>query len=682
MSFLSKSLKIVVTSWAAAMLLASSLSAAEYSASFKGTDLQEFINIVGKNLNKTIIMDPGVRGKVNVRSYDLLSEDQYYQFFLNVLEVYGYAVVEMPNNVLKVIKSKDAKTAAIPVVADENPGRGDEFVTRVVPVKNVSVRELAPLLRQLNDNAGGGNVVHYDPSNVIMLTGRAEVVNRLVKIIGLVDKAGDQEVEIVNLEHASSVEMVRIVEALLRTSGGKDSTPEYLIPKVVADERTNSVLVSGEPKARARVVNLIDKLDSELETNGNTAVFYLKYAQAKELVAVLKGVSESIAAEKTTGQNAKTSQKRGTSIEAHEDSNSIVITAQPDMMRSLREVIQQLDIRRAQVLVEAIIVEVQEGNGAEFGVQFIDPESGVMQWNTGGQAPISSIWAGAREAEDTPGTTVCTGDTCTINPETRGDLTLLASILGQVNGAMIGVLKNDWGAVVQAVRADSNSNVLATPSITTLDNQEAYIIVGQDVPVLTGSTASSNNSNPFQTIQRQEVGVKLKVTPQINEGNAIQLTIEQEVSGVSGQTNVDITINKRQMKTTVMADDGGTIVLGGLIDEDVQDSVSKVPILGDIPIIGELFTTKKSSKKQRTLMVFLRPTIVRDAESMNGISHRKYNFIRAQQLSRTEEGIPLLDGDVPLLPEWNSPDDLPPQFEQYMLDRERRKAEVKEKAFN
>lgn len=665
-------------------LFMTSLSAAEYAANFKGTDIEEFINIVGKNLNKTIIVDPSVRGKINVRSYDLLNDDQYYQFFLNVLQVYGYAVVEMDNNVLKVIRDKDAKAAAIPVEGDDdgNTALGDEFVTRVVQVHNVSVRELAPLLRQLNDNAGGGNVVHYEPSNVLMLTGRADVVKRLVSIVHRVDTAGDKDVDVVDLKYASAGEMVRIVNNLNKAQEQGANTPAFLQPKLVADDRTNSVLISGDPKARKRIMKLIKRLDRELKTSGNTKVYYLKYAKAKDLVPVLQGVSDSIEADDTKGSTnqggrSAAGSNRNVSIEAHEESNSLVITAEPDMMQSLESVIRQLDIRRAQVHIEAIIVELYEGDGANLGVQYFSTDGGVMQWNSGSQSSVSSIWAANREAEPTEQGSVTridsdTGDPITQeNPEEPGDYTALSDVLGSINGMMLGVLKNDWAAVVQAVRTSTNSNVLSTPSITTLDNQEANIIVGQDVPVLTGSTASSSNDNPFQTIEREEVGIKLKVTPQINEGDAVQMKIEQEVSSVSGTTSVDITINKRQLTTTVMADDGATIVLGGLIDEDTEESVSKVPLLGDIPIIGNLFKSRSNTKTKRNLVVFLRPTIIRDGTTMNYLSNRKYNYIRAQQLEQYNRGdIPLLDDEKrPVLPEWNDALALPPSFEEYLKDR-------------
>lgn len=656
------------------LLSANSASAAQYSPNFKGTDLNEFINIVGKNLKKTMIVDPNVRGKVNVRSYDLLTEEQYYQFFLNVLEVYGFAAIETGNNIIKIVRNKKAKSAATPLVDDENPGIGDEMVTRVVEVKNVTVRELSPLLRQMSDQAGGGTVVNYDPANVFIMTGTAAVVNRLANIIKRVDRAGDQYEQIIKLKFASAGEMVRIVEALNKTTQGKAGTPSFLIPKIVADDRTNSVIVSGEKQARERIAKLIERLDSELENNGNTRVYYLKYSKAEELVDVLKGVSESIEAETTTAKTTnRKSQKRNISIEAHEDTNTLVITAQPDMLRSLEAVIRQLDVRRAQVLIEAIIVEVFESDGVNLGVQWVN-ESGAMTQFTNGPAPISAVAAAAEAARSTPGakgsTVTSENGAVTVNPDQpdiKGDYSLAAQLLGTVSGGMFGIMKNGWGAIVQAVSADTNSNILATPSITTLDNEEAHFLVGQEVPIITGSTTGSSNSNPFQTVDRQEVGIKLKVTPQVNEGAGVQLTIEQEVSSVSGATGVDISINKREIKTTVMADNGATIILGGLIDEDVQESVQKVPLLGDIPVLGHLFKSTSNTKRKRNLMVFLRPTIIRDGKLMNEISKEKYNFIRADELRKQEDGLELMsDEKLPLLPKWNDTLSLPPSFDQYL----------------
>jgi general secretion pathway protein D len=670
-----KGLFLVVGS--ALFAVSSLVAAADYSPNFKNTEISEFINIVGKNLKKTIIVDPNVRGKITVRSYDLLSEDQYYQFFLNVLQVYGYSAVTMSSGVVKVIRSKDAKSSNIPVV-EGSPFDGDEMITRVMPVYNVPVRELAPLLRQLNDTAGGGNVVSHDASNVMMLTGRAAVVNRLVEIIERVDKAGDEEVEIIKLKYASATELVRIIDSVNK-SQGKSNAGGKSDPRVVADDRTNSIIVSGDVKARKRLINLVERMDSELETSGNTRVIFLNYAKSQDLVKVLKGVSASIQAEEKSSTKGRQSTSRDISIESHEDSNALVITAEPDMMRSLEDVIRQLDVRRAQVLVEAIIVEVFEGDGTTLGVQWANEKGGGTQFNNG-VVGIGSLAVGINQAQDKTLvdsiTTTSNGDTVVVPTEKSqlGDLSGLASLLGGVNGLLLGGVKDGWGAVLQAVSTDTNSNLLATPHLTTMDNEEAFFIVGQEVPIITGSTTGSNNANPFQSVDRQEVGIKLKVTPQINEGDAVQLLIEQEVSSVSGATSVDVIINKREIKTSVIVDDGGTIVLGGLIDDAVQESVSKVPLLGDIPILGNLFKSTSTSVSKRNLMVFIRPTIIRDGVTMNEISHKKYQYIRAEQLKRQSQGIPLMPNtEGPTLPEWNDKLSLPPSFEDYIMNKDKEK---------
>ncbi|MCW3172334.1 type II secretion system secretin GspD [Shewanella subflava] len=658
----------------AAMLASHGAWSEQYAANFKGTDIQEFINIVGKNLNKTIIVDPTVRGKINVRSYDLLNDEQYYQFFLNVLQVYGYAVVEMENQVIKVIKDKDAKTAAIRVADDSSPGLGDEMVTRIVALYNTEAKQLAPLLRQLNDNAGGGNVVNYDPSNVLMISGRAAVVNKLVDIVRRVDKQGDTAVQVVSLEFASAGEIVRIIDTLYRSSANQAQLPGQA-PKVVADERINAVVVSGDEKSRQRVVELIKRLDAEQANTGNTKVRYLRYAKAEDLVEVLTGFAQNLQNDKDGAQQQGGNKRRNEiNIMAHPDTNALVISAEPDQLRTIENVISQLDIRRAQVLVEAIIVEVAEGDDVGFGIQWATEAGGGTQFNNLGPT-IGEIGAGVWNARDKKASQTCSGagdnQTCTDNPDTPGDITLLAQALGKVNGMAWGVAMGDFGALIQAVSSDTNSNVLATPSITTLDNQEASFIVGDEVPILTGSQNSSNgNSNPFQTVERKEVGVKLKVVPQINEGSSVKLTIEQEVSGINGKTGVDVTFATRRLTTTVMADSGQIVVLGGLINEEVQESIQKVPFLGDIPVIGHLFKSSSSGKKKKNLMIFIKPTIIRDGITMEGIAGRKYNYFRALQLDQQERGINLMpNSQVPVLEEWDQeaylPDEVNEVLERY-----------------
>ncbi|NGZ14762.1 type II secretion system secretin GspD [Vibrio aestuarianus] len=632
----------------------------DFSASFKGTDIQEFINIVGRNLEKTIIVDPSVRGKVDVRSYDTLTEEQYYSFFLNVLEVYGFAVVEMDNGVLKVIKAKDAKTSAIPVVGDDEKENGDSVITRVVAVRNVSVRELSPLLRQLIDNAGAGNVVHYDPANIILITGRAAVVNRLADIIKRVDQAGDKDIEVVELNNASAAEMVRIVEALNKTNDAKN-TPEFLQPKLVADDRTNAILISGDPKVRERLKRLIKQLDVEMATKGNNRVIYLKYAKAEDLVDVLKGVSDNLQAEKQSGQKSGQGAQRGeVMISAHPQTNSLIVTAPQDIMKALEDVIAQLDIRRAQVLIEALIVEMAEGDGINLGVQWGSLESGsVIQYGNAG-APIGQVMVGLEEAKDTTTSkAVYDSDGNFLRNENtteKGDYSTLASALGSVNGAAMSLVMGDWTALISAVASNSNSNILSSPSITVMDNGEASFIVGEEVPVLTGSTAGSSNDNPFQTVDRKEVGIKLKVVPQINEGDSVQLQIEQEVSNVLGANGaVDVRFAKRQLNTSVIVQDGQMLVLGGLIDERAVESESKVPLLGDIPGLGYLFKSTRTQVEKKNLMVFIKPTIIRDGMTADGITQRKYNYIRAEQLFKLDQGLKLMDdNNIPVIPKFGS----------------------------
>ena len=643
---------LLATALIASLMAGQPIRAAEFSASFKGTDIQEFINTVGKNLNKTIIVEPSVRGKINVRSYDLLNEEQYYQFFLSVLDVYGFSVVTMDNGVLKVLRSNTAKTSGVPVVDDQDPGMGDEMVTRVVPVRNVSVRELAPLLRQLNDNAGGGNVVHYEPSNVLLITGRAMVVNRLVDIVRRVDKAGDQDMDIVRLKYASASEIVRLVTALTKDDA-RANMGSLLTPKVVADERTNSVVVSGDPKARQRMLQMIRQLDRDQESQGNTKVFYLKYAKAKNLVEVLNGVSKSILADKEAGKTTGGSSDKKLNIQADEQTNALVITAQPDAMQEIEKVINRLDIRRAQVLVEAIIVEVSNSNGAQLGVQWGNSNGGMVQFTgSNAQMPISTF-------------VTAKGDSATDTQK---------SALAALNGAAVGFYSGDWFALLTALKSDSKSDVLSTPSLVTMDNQEASFNVGQDVPVLTGSqTTTSSDSAVFNTVERKTVGTKLKFKPQINEGDSVLLEIEQEVSSVdstgsssssSSSSSLGPTFNVRTIKNAVLVKSGETVVLGGLLDEKVSETISKVPLLGDIPVLGELFKATSTGRDKRNLMVFIRPVILRDPVTYSGISGNKYSLFRAEQLDRASKGIPLMpELDKPVLPTYGTSPMLSPSLQ-------------------
>ncbi len=648
--------------------LCSSSSLAEentFTASFKDTDLKSFIETVGANLNKTIVMGPDVQGKVSIRTITPLNERQYYQLFLNLLEAQGYAVVPVENNVLKVVKSGAAKTEPLPLTGEGHENyAGDEMVTRIVPVRNVSVRELAPVLQQMTDLDGSGSIVNYEPSNVIMLTGRASVVKRLTEVIQRIDREGNRTEEVIPLDNASASEIVRVLESLTRNSS--ENQPATLKSQIVADERTNSVIVSADPSTRDKMRRLIRRLDSEMERSGNSQVFYLKYSKAEDLVDVLKQVSGTLTSAKEEAESTTGSGRDVVSIAASKHSNALIVTAPQDIMQSLQSVIEQLDIRRAQVHVEALIAEVAEGSNINFGVQWMSKDTGFMQFANGTQIPIGSLSMAVSQAKPQKGSTVISENgATTINPDTEGDLSRLSQLLSGFSGTAVGVVKGDWAALVQAVKNDSGTNVLSMPSITTLDNQEAFFMVGQDVPVLTGSAVGENNSNPFNTVERKKVGIMLKVTPQINEGNAVQMVIEQEVSKVEGQTSLDVVFGERKLKTTVLANDGELIVLGGLMDDQAGESVAKVPLLGDIPLIGNLFKSTADKKEKRNLMVFIRPTILRDGMAADGVSQRKYNYMRAEQIYRDEQGLSLMPHTAqPVLPAQNQA--LPPEVRAFL----------------
>lgn len=603
------------------LLMASSLGwSAEFSASFKGTDIQEFINTVSKNLNKTVIIDPSVKGNITVRSYDMMNEEQYYQFFLSVLDVYGFTVVPMDNNVLKIIRSKEAKNTSMPLASDDQPGIGDEVVTRVVPVNNVAARDLAPLLRQLNDNAGAGSVVHYEPSNVLLMTGRAAVIKRLMAIVERVDQAGDRNVTIVPLSFASAREVVKIVTELNKTDE-KSALPGMMTANVVADERTNSVLVRGEPNSRQQAIDMIRQLDRQQAVQGNTKVIYLKYAKAADLVEVLTGVGDSI---KTEQQNALPALRKEMSIKAHAQTNALIVNAAPDVMRDLEQVIARLDIRRPQVLVEAVIAEVQDADGLNLGIQWSNKHAGMTQFtNTG--LPISTMVAGVDQYKQDGA----------VNSS-------MTSALNSFNGIAAGFYQGNWSLLLTALSSNSKNDILATPSIVTLDNMEATFNVGQEVPVLSGSQTTSGD-NVFNTVERKTVGIKLKVKPQINEGDSVLLEIEQEVSSVadaasSSSSDLGATFNTRTVNNAVLVSSGETVVVGGLLDKSTRESASKVPLLGDIPLLGHLFRSNSRQVSKRNLMLFIRPSIIRDRGQYQNASSDKFRAFSQEQEQQRDVG--------------------------------------------
>lgn len=458
-----------------------------------------------------------------------------------------------------------------------------------------------------------------------------------------IDQATGDEIEVIPLQHASATEIVRVITQLEGRGGAKG---KHSSSKVIADERTNSILLGGAVASRVRIRALIGHLDTPMDTGGHTHVVYLKNAVAKDLVSVLTGVSKSVVAGK--GKKTAISGRGGNvTIQADENTNALVINAPPDVFRSLRSVIQKLDIRRAQVLVEAVIAEVTTATSTELGVQ----------------------WAGDGSASDNPIGLISFNN----NAAALGGLLEDPPVATPVSGGLnLGIGKftgsNKVAALINALSADTSNNILSTPTLVTLDNEDAEIVVGNNVPFLTGqytNTGSTGSTNPFSTIQRQDVGLTLKIKPQINEGNAVKLDVEQEVSSIAPSTaGVDLITNKRSIKTSVMVDDGQVLVLGGLIKDDLREKEERVPLLGDIPILGWLFRYNTVSKEKTNLMVFLHPSILKDTAFSAKVTHDKYTYLRNKQLAIMDRGVNFIDDDrTPLLPDIKDFMILPPPYQ-------------------
>ncbi len=617
------------------------LRAETVTLNLKDADIGALISTVAEVSNKNFIVDPRVKGKVTVISSRPMNSDEVYQVFLSILKVHGFAAVPS-GEVIKIIPDVNAKQDSIPTTTDREPGRGDEMVTRVIQVDNVAAAQLVPILRPLVPQQG--HLAAYPATNVLIISDRANNVERLVSIIRRIDQVSDSEIEVIPLAHASANEVVRVLTSLTRASAAGNAPGGASAQVLVADERTNSVLLGGERAERLRLRAIISHLDTPLDSGGNTDVIYLRYADAKDIVSVLMGVGKI--GEQDATQGKAVSAARGSfDIQADESTNALVISAPPDIMRTLRRVISQLDIRKAQVLVEAVIAEVSDTAARELGVQwlFADP--------SGGQTPVGVV------NFSNSGSPITDVANAVVDVANGGSL---PSVAGNVLLGFGDVAKNQfsYAAVINALASDTGSNILSTPTLVTLDNEEAEIVIGENVPFLTGSFTSTGASdgatNPFQTIQREDVGITLKIKPKINEGDALRLDIEQEVSSIADSVAgaADLITKKRSIKTNVMVDDGQIVVLGGLIDERIGESVQKVPLLGDIPLLGLLFKSKTADVTRQNLMVFIHPVILRDSSVATQYTNSKYNYIRTLQQGLDADGVNLMPGKTqPVLPE-------------------------------
>jgi len=600
-----------------------------FTLNLQNADLRSLIETVSKRTGRNFIVDPRVNAKVTVVSSTPVNDKELYDVFLSVLAVHGYAAVPS-GDVTKIVPAVAAKQDAIPT--DGAPGA--QLVTHVVQVEHVNAAQLVPILRPLLPQEG--HLAAYQPTNRLIVTDSADNISRLMQIIDRVDRPVESEIDVIQLEHASASEVVRILGSLQDPAQqGQPSTG----PRLAADPRTNSILLRGDRETRLRMRGLIANLDIPLERQGNTRVLYLKYANAKDLVDILENVSK--AQKKGNGQSASGSGSAGAgagrddeiTIQADENTNSLIVTGPPDRLKSLQSIVRQLDIRRAQVLVEAIIAEISEDKARELGVQFAIDGS-----NSNDAAALTSFGGSGSNLVGIAS-----------NPASIGK----GLSLGGLNTGK----GTNFAVLVRALASDANNNILSTPSLVTLDNEEAEIVVGQNVPFVTGQFSSNQTggsaTNPFQTIERRDVGITLKVKPQINEGNTVKMDIEQEVSSIAStaQTASDVVTNKRSLKTTVLVEDDQTLVLGGLIDDTVRTTNERVPLLGDIPVLGHLFRYKSTSKTKQNLMVFLHPRILRDKRLANYYTGEKYNYLRQEQLKRKESGDAVLIDELPQLPE-------------------------------
>jgi len=640
----------VIFSMAAFSVTSVPVSAQEYTVNLKDTDIQELIKFVAEVTDTTIIVDPQVKGKVKVVSSKPIKTTELYSLFLSILEVHGYTAVRS-GDVIRIIENKDARSKPVPVTGpnDTANATSDEYVTQVIRLENISAAKLIPVLRPLVPQQA--HMAAYTPSNAIVISDIASNIARINALISQMDQSAIQETDILPLNFAVAEDVVKMLEQLNKSEAAQAGGEETVL--LVADSRTNSVLVTGDELQRARMRALVEHLDTPLQRAGNVKVVYLKYANAADVAQVLTKVMQNIG----RLDSSKSKTNNDATIEADEGTNSLIITADADEMAALESVIYQLDIRRAQVLVEAIIVEMEVIDGQDLGLQWLFAnDSGIY----GSQVSQDVSTAGAISQAvlgDNSSSTNVMGDF---------DLGRLAGALAGSPGLTLG-----WGAVdddlsmtviMNALKKQSNANILSTPTLLTLDNQEAYITVGQNVPFVTGAytntgSGGSGVQNPFQTIERENVGITLTVTPHINDGDSVVLDIEQEVSSLTGLSSIasDLITNERKIQTKVLAGDGRTVVLGGLIKDNVQDGTQRVPVLGSIPLLGRLFRNDAVEVTKTNLLIFIRPTIIRDDKALEGATANKYQYIRDQQLQRRANGSNLLDSErMPVLPEWQS----------------------------
>ena len=576
---------------------------------YEDVDIKKVTQDIANFSKKTIILDPRVKGKVTIFSNSSLSSDEVWDVYLRTIQVNGFSALN-DENFVRIVPENEA-------TRDQNSGEsGGEFITRVIELKNRSSVELLPLIKPIAGRQA--NVSSIASINSLLIVDRKSNVERITEVVKSLDEDNTASVTIVDLKNLSSVEAVRILEKLK-----SQNNPTINNFVAISFSASNSVIVSANSITTNIIKETLQQLDADAISEGSVAVIYLKYANAEEVA----GIVSSIASRFISSESEKPI------VTYHAPTNSVVVSSDESNIATIKNLISKLDIRRAQVLVEAIVVELSETAARSLGVETIfagaeDGEIpiGITRFQNGTGPDLLGLTGSAIES----------GDNANFSNIAANSLLNSQGII-----AGIGRISEDDDsmiAIINAIDADKNSNILTTTSLLAMDNEEASTVIGQEIPITTGESLGSNNTNPFRTTSREEVGIKLSIKPQINEGNSVILEIKQEVSGVAGPLTgtTDLITNKRTIETTVLVDNNQIIVLGGLVDEDIQEDIQRVPVLGSIPILGKLFQSSSESKVKKNLMVFLRPKILVDSESVSQISTEKYNFIKAEQLLKQQ----------------------------------------------
>lgn len=608
---------------------------------FRDADVRAIIDDVSMMTGRTFIIDPRVRGNMTIISREPISQEESFELFLSALRVYGFTAVATASGAYKIVPDEAAVQDYTPV---STTAAGDQLITEIIRLRHIDALTALNTVKPLVHRQG--RAIAHRSQNFLLLVDYATNITRLRDVIASIDR-DNSEIRMMTLENASAEEIAETL-VRIRAAGGEDTGLDAAF-KAIPVISSNTLILKGDNDTIDEMARLARDLDSRNASKGDIRVMYLRYADAEAMVPMLEQVSRSLSEVQSAGgaQQGPQAASRA-SIAFHKGTNSLVISANPSMQKTLESVIRQLDIARTQVLVEAIIVEVSDDAARELGLQY------VLSGGQGSNVPFSAT----NFTSTAPNVLAATGALIVDNQfgsnsdDIRSGLAQAAvdSLLG-VNGLTTGFGTQSsngtiFGVILNALENDTNSNILSTPSVMTLDNETARFVSGQEIPISTGEVLGQANQNPFRTIERQEVGIKLEVQPQINEGDDIRLYIKQEVSsifGPAGPTLGDLITNTREIETTVTVSDGEIVVLGGLIEQEEQISVDKVPFLGDIPILGEAFKSEARSVQKTNLMVFIRPTIIRNSNDARAVTDRKLNVVRSPDLMVDENGRSSLD---------------------------------------